>query len=69
MKKYSADELNRAWGVFMVLCEEFTELYDKYVEKVEKDLETYRAKIEIEVEEKKLTMDKIWELIKREDRD
>ena len=25
-----------AWSIFMNLCEEFPELYDKYVEKIEK---------------------------------
>ncbi len=28
-------DMMKTWAVFMKLCEEFPELYDKYVEKVE----------------------------------
>lgn len=51
----------------MGLCEEFPELYDLYVEKVEKDMETYGPKIEITEEQKKVAFDKIWERIKNEE--
>lgn len=66
-KEYSINELIEAWGIFMGLCEEFPELYDLYVEKVEKDMETYRAKIAIAEEQKKIAFDKIWKRIKSEE--
>ena len=34
MKKYTAEELAEALDIYMGLCEEFPELYNKYVEKV-----------------------------------
>lgn len=66
-KKRSIEEQIEAWGIFMGLCEEFPELYDLYVEKVEKDMETYGPKIEITEEQKKVAFDKIWERIKNEE--
>ena len=31
-------DMMKTWAVFMKLCEEFPELYDKYVEKVEAEM-------------------------------
>lgn len=67
MKKYTADELAEALDIYMGLCEEFPELYDKYVEKVEKDLKMYKPEIKITEEEKKLAIEKIWNRIKSEE--
>lgn len=67
MKKYTTDELAEALDICMGLCEEFPELYDKYVEKVEKDLKMYKPEIKITEEEKKLAIEKIWNRIKSEE--
>lgn len=67
MKKYTADELAEALDIYMGLCEEFPELYDKYVEKVENELKNYKAEPEVTEENKKLAMEKIWSRIKSED--
>ncbi len=67
MKKCSAKEMREAWRIFMGLCEEFPELYDYYVEKIEKDFGNYESKMEITKEEKKQAMGKIWKRIRNED--
>lgn len=67
MKKYTADELAEVLDIYMGLCEEFPELYDKYVKKVEKDLETYKSEIKITEEEKKQAWDKIIKRIETAD--
>ena len=66
MKKRSADEMREAWSFFMGLCEDFPELYENYVQKIEKDLEKYKSKIDITKEEKKQAIDKIWKRIENE---
>lgn len=66
MKKRSADEMREAWSIFMGLCENFPELYDNYVQKIEKDFEKYKSKIDITEEEKKQAIDKIWKRIENE---
>lgn len=67
MKKYAAEEIIEAWGIFMGLCEEFPELYDQYVEKIEKESGADGTRMEITEEEKKMAMDKIWKRIKNKD--
>lgn len=66
MKKYTTDELSEAWGIFMGLCEEFPELYDKYVEKIEKEMEEYRSEVMITDEQKRRAIDKVFQRIKNE---
>lgn len=66
MKKHTVEEIIEVWEIFMGLCEEFPELYDRYVEKIEKELEADVSKMEISEEKKKQAMDKIWERIKSE---
>lgn len=41
MKNHKIEDMQTAWEIFMGLCEEFPELYDVYVKKVEKDMEGY----------------------------
>lgn len=36
-----------AWEIFMKLCEEFPELYDRYVEKVESEISSYKPDLKI----------------------
>lgn len=67
MKKYAAEEIIETWGIFMGLCEEFPELYDQYVEKIEKESGADGTRMEITEEEKKIAMDKIWKRIKNKD--
>lgn len=67
MKKYAAEEIIEAWGIFMGLCEEFPELYDQYVDKIEKESGADGTRMEITEEEKKMAMDKIWKRIKNKD--
>ena len=68
MKKYAAEEIIETWGTFMGLCEEFPELYDQYVEKIEKESGADGTRMEITEDEKKMAMDKIWKRIKNKDR-
>lgn len=41
------------WKIFMGLCEDFPELYDLYVEKVEKDMEGYKLDYKLTEEDRK----------------
>lgn len=66
MGKYTTNELIEVWEIYMGLCEEFPELYDQYVEKVEKDLEINGLEIKVTEEEKEFAMNEIWKRIKSE---
>lgn len=53
MKKYEIEDLLEMWKIFMGLCEDFPELYDLYVEKVEKDMEGYKLDYKLTEEDRK----------------
>ena len=55
-----------AWEIFMNLCEEFPELYDKYVEKTEKEMKDHKSDLEITEEDRKRAWEKLQERIKNE---
>ena len=57
---------NEAWEIFMKLCEEFPELYEKYVEKAEKSIKDYKPNLEISDEDKKRAFEKVQERIRKE---
>ena len=75
---YKSDESNRetetnmkintmeAWKIFMKLCEEFPELYDKYVEKVEKEMKNYKPDLRITGEDKERVWKNLQEMIEKE---
>ena len=54
------------WEIFMKLCEEFPELYDKYVEKIELEMKNYTPDLKITEEDKKLALENLHEKIKNE---
>lgn len=45
-------DILEAWGIFMKLCEEFPELYDKYVEKIEQEMKDCKPDFKITEEDK-----------------
>ena len=55
-----------AWKIFMKLCEEFPELYDKYVEKVEKEMKNYKPDLRITGEDKERVWKNLQEMIEKE---
>lgn len=55
-----------AWEIFMKLCEEFPELYDKYVEKIENEMKDRDPEFEITEEDRKRAIAKLQERIKNE---
>ncbi len=55
-----------AWEIFMKLCEEFPELYDKYVEKIENEMKDRDPEFEITEEDRKRAFAKLQERIKNE---
>ncbi len=63
MRQYTFDELIEANELFMKLCEEFPELYDVYIKKIEKEMNNYKPKFELTEEEKKQAIEKIWNKI------
>lgn len=54
------------WEIFMKLCEEFPELYDKYVEKIELEMKNYTPDLKITEEDKKRALENLQEKIKNE---
>lgn len=54
------------WEIFMKLCEEFPELYDKYVEKIEKEMKDHDPDFEITEEDRKRAFAKLQERIRNE---
>lgn len=59
-------DVMEAWEIFMKLCEEFPELYDKYVEKVENEMKDYKPDFKITEEDKEHAWKKLQERIKDE---
>ena len=55
-----------AWTIFMKLSEEFPELYDKYVEKVENEMKNYKPDFEITENDRKRALEKLQKQIKNE---
>lgn len=55
-----------AWEIFMNLCEEFPDLYDKYVEKTEKEMQDHKSDFEITEEDRERAIAKLQERIKNE---
>ena len=54
------------WEIFMKLCEEFPELYDKYVEKIELEMKNYTPDLKITEEDKKRALENLQEKIKND---
>ena len=44
------------WKIFMKLCEEFPELYENYVQKVEREIKSYNLDFKITEEDK----ERVW---------
>lgn len=57
-------DIMEAWEIFRKLCEEFPELYDKYVEKIEREMKDYKPDFEITEEAKRRTWEKLKERIR-----
>lgn len=57
-------DIMEAWEIFGKLCEEFPELYDKYVEKIEQEMKDYKPDFEITEEAKQRTWEKLKERIR-----
>lgn len=55
-----------AWEIFMKLCEEFPELYDNYVKKIECEMKNYQPDLKIMEEDKERVWKKLREQIKKE---
>lgn len=55
-----------AWEIFMNLCEEFPDLYDKYVEKTEKEMQDHKSDFEITEKDREHAIAKLQERIKNE---
>ena len=60
-------DIEESWELFMKLCEEFPELYDKYAEKTEQELKNYRPPFEITEEDRQQALQKLRERIRKED--
>lgn len=58
--------VTESWEFFMKLCEEFPELYDKYVEKTEAEMKDYQPAFEITEKEKQRSLQKLRERIRNE---
>lgn len=58
--------VEESWEIFMKLCEEFPELYDKYVEKVEQEMKDYSPPFEITEEDKQRAYQRLIERIRNE---
>ncbi|MBD5552634.1 MAG: hypothetical protein HDQ96_15950 [Lachnospiraceae bacterium] len=54
------------WEIFMKLCEEFPELYDKYVEKIELEMRNYTPDLKLTEEDKKRALENLQEKIKND---
>lgn len=59
-------DVMESWEIFMKLCEEFPELYDKYVEKVENEMKNYKPDFKITEEDKERAWRELQERIKDE---
>lgn len=59
-------DVMEAWAIFMKLCEEFPELYDKYVEKIEKEMKDYKPDFEITEKDRERAFAKLQERIRNE---
>lgn len=55
-----------AWEIFMKLCEEFPDLYDKYVEKIETEMKDRDPEFEITEEDRERAFAKLKERIRNE---
>lgn len=60
-------DIMETWELFMKLCEEFPELYDKYVTKIENEMKDYKPEFMITKEDKRRAWEKLQERIKEED--
>ncbi len=54
-------DISETWAIYMKLCEEFPELYDIYVDKIEKKMKDYQVDPKILKEAKKQTRKKLSE--------
>jgi len=66
MDKNMKTDVMEAWAIFMKLSEEFPELYDKYVEKVENEMKNYKPDFEITEDDRIRAWEKLQERIKNE---
>ena len=60
-------DIEESWELFMKLCEEFPELYDKYAEKTEQEMKDYKLPFEITEEDRQQALQKLKERIRKED--
>lgn len=60
-------DIEESWELFMKLCEEFPELYDKYAEKTEQEMKDYKLPFEITEKDKQQALQKLRERIRKED--
>lgn len=68
MKKYEIEDLLEMWKIFMGLCEDFPELYDLYVEKVEKDMEGYKLDYKHTEEDRKWAYENLLKRMENEEK-
>ena len=54
------------WKIFMKLCEEFPELYENYVQKVEREIKSYNLDFKITEEDKERVWKQLQERIKKD---
>jgi deoxyadenosine/deoxycytidine kinase len=54
------------WKIFMKLCEEFPELYENYVQKVEREIKSYNLDFKITEEDKEQVWKQLQERIKKD---
>lgn len=54
------------WKIFMKLCEGFPELYENYVQKVEREIKSYNLDFKITEEDKERVWKQLQERIKKD---
>lgn len=59
-------DMEEVWEIFMGLCEDFPELYDKYVEKTEKNLKSDAPEFVLTEDDKKRAREKLLERIRND---
>lgn len=62
----SAKDITEAWEIYMGLCEEFPELYDKYVEKINGGMNENTPDFVLTEKDKERAFQKLQQRIKEE---